>query len=546
MKKINKIKFYTAYLFILISICAKAQAPDWLWAKSAGGNSDDKAFSIASDNTGNLYITGRFTSPSITFGATTLTNPGMFLVKYDASGNILWSKEANGNYSNKGNSVATDYAGNIYVAGSFWSNTISFDTITLTRHDTTSFWANLFLVKYDFSGNVMWAKNTTKGACIANAVITDNLGNIFIAGNGGGDTLVFGPDTLFPASYFDYFVAKYDTTGIPLWVRGISAGGVINDVDGPFIAADKFGNVCVTGGFHNGICVIVTTVLVNQGNDNIYLAKFNGSGNLLWAKRYGASGEDNATSVATDTSGNIYITGFFTSTNITFDAFTLSGYGYKTFMVKLDPGGTAVWAKSAGKLDYPASSKIATGKNGDVYVTGYFFSSALVFTPTDSLVNLGLFLAKYDNSGNFKWARDAIGGSRATSVTIDAAGNPYITGYFVGDTLIFDSTMLLQFPGSDYDIFIAAMNVLTSIEEYKMNKNDLSVFPNPSLGKFYILRDQPEPCRILIYDTIGKEIFSKTVNSGIERIDLSGQPKGIYYITIITDNNTKTKKVIIQ
>jgi type IX secretion system substrate protein/beta-propeller repeat-containing protein len=536
------------FLFLLFSTGSNAQAPSWLWAKSAGGNSDDRAFSIASDNTGNLYITGRFTSPSITFGATTLFNPGMVLVKYDSNGNIIWAKGASGSNYNRGNAVATDNAGNIYVAGYFSSNTISFDTIQLTRNDTTVIWSNLFLVKYDSSGNVIWAKNATKkGSSTANAVTADNLGNIFVAGAAGSDTLVIGPDTLFPGSYYDYFVAKYDTAGNALWARGISAGGFITDVDGPFISADKYGNVCVTGGFHNPTCVIVTTVLVNQGNDNIYLAKFNGAGNLLWAKRYGASGEDNATSIATDTSGNIYITGFFTSTNITFDAFTLPGYGYVVFVVRLDPGGTAVWAKRFGRLDYPASPKIVADKNEDVYVTGYFSSPALVFTLTDSLVNEGLFLAKYDNNGNFKWARDALGGSRATGVTVDVTGNAYITGYFGSDTLIFDSTVLLNDTNFLTDIFIAAINPLTSVAEFNFNLDkNLSVFPNPSSGRFYILTNRNDQGTITIYDMIGKEIVYKIIGPGLQQIDISVQPKGIYFVTVRSGNNNYSKKIIVQ
>jgi hypothetical protein len=306
MKKINKI-FYVTYLFILINQCTNAQTPSWLWAKSAGGDSEDKSLSIASDNSGKLYVTGYSSSPTINFDSSIfLTNSGknMFLAKYDESGNVIWAKGTTGNFANAGNSVATDNAGNIYVAGNFFAfggPTLTFDAITLTH-------PGMFLVKYDAAGNVIWAKDALNQGSNATAVAVDNLGNIFVGGN-LGDTLIIGPDTLL-ASNYHRFVAKFDTAGNPIWARGLETGGNTINVDEPFISADKFGNLYITGGFHNSICVIVTTVLVNQGDDNIYLAKFNGSGNLLWAKRYGASGQDDATSVDTDTSGNIYITGF--------------------------------------------------------------------------------------------------------------------------------------------------------------------------------------------------------------------------------------------
>jgi hypothetical protein len=541
-------KLYVTYLFFLIGVAAYPQAPDWLWAKSAGGKGWDKAYSIASDNAGNLYVTGVYYSPSIIFDTDTFVNPAsMFLVKYDSNGNIIWAKSSTGSNQNYGNCLTTDNTGNVYVAGYFSSNTISFDSIILTRNDTTVIWSNLFLVKYDSAGNVIWAKNATKGSSTANAVTADNLGNIFVAGGAGIDTLVIGPDTLYPNSYYDIFVAKYDTSGNPLWARGISAGGVATDVDPPFIAADKFGNVYVTGPFHNPTCVIVSTILVNQGDDNIYLAKFNGGGNLLWAKRYGASGHDDASSVATDTSGNIYITGSFTSTNITFDSFILSGNGYTGFVVKLNSSGTAQWAKKMDKLYTLANLKVKVNFSEDVFVTGYFNSSALLFTPTDSLVNKGLFLSKYDNNGNFKWARDAIGGNRATDVTVDDVGNPYITGYFSADTLIFDSTVLLNDTTPGFDIFVAAINTLSAVEEYNtQNINDFSVFPNPSQGRFYIKTKGNQSSKILIYDMMGKEKFNKTINHEMEQIDLSSCGKGIYFVTIDADNKRDSRKMIIQ
>jgi hypothetical protein len=495
-------------------------------------------------------VTGIYSSLSISLGTDTLTNPGMFLVKYDATGNVIWAKEATGSNHNYGNCVATDNAGNIYVAGYFSSNTISFDTIQLIRHDTTVIWSNLFLVKYDSSGNVIWAKNTAHGSSTANAVATDNLGNIFITGGVGNDSLVIGTDTLYPSSYYDSFVAKYDAAGNGLWVRGISAGGGAQDVLPPFIATDKYGNVYVTGPFPNPVAVIVSTVFVNQGAGDMYLAKFSSTGNLLWAKSYGASGQDDATSIATDTSGNVYITGFFASTNLTFDTITVHGYGATGFVAKLNSGGTAIWVKQIDNLYAPAPLKVKTNLNADVFVTGYFIpwnSSSLMFTPMDSLVHPGLFLAKYDSNGNYKWARDAIGGGRATSITVDNAGNPFIAGYFGSDSLIFDSTVLLNDTTTSINIFIAAINSLVSIEENNAPyETSLSIFPIPSNGKFYVVTKQHQKRIIIIYDGVGKEIFNTVTDNQIEPIDISAHPPGIYLVKVIEGDKTYSKKIIIQ
>lgn len=101
------------FLFVLISTCANAQTSNWHWAKNAGGNAWDKALSIASDNAGNLYVTGKFNSSSIVFGLDTFINPtisswNMFLVKYDVSGKVIWARRSTGSDYNVGNAVTTD------------------------------------------------------------------------------------------------------------------------------------------------------------------------------------------------------------------------------------------------------------------------------------------------------------------------------------------------------------------------------------------------------------------------------------------------------
>jgi hypothetical protein len=224
----------------------------------------------------------------------------------------------------------------------------------------------------------------------------------------------------------------------------------------------------------------------------------------------------------------------------------LSGNGYTAFVIKLDTGGTAIWAEKFGRLDYPAPPKIAANSNEGVFVVGLFNSPALVFTSSDSLVNPGLFLAKYDTNGNFKWARDAIGGSWATGVSIDSTGNPYITGYFNDDPFIFDATELHD-TTSSLDIFVAAINSVVSVEEINSPaENTISVFPNPSRGKFFILTTRSEPCTVVIYDMMGKEVVSNITAGGIQQINLLAHPQGIYFVTITTEKNKFSRKIVIQ
>ena len=152
-------------ILITSSISTFAQAPDWLWAKGAGGTYNDYTHSIAVDANGNSYVTGYFDSPTITFGSTVLTNANsaggtcdIFIVKYDESGNVLWAKGEGGTSTDYAYSITVDANGNSFITGYFDSPSIIFGSTTLTNADNTGNTGDIFIVKYNTSGNVLWAK----------------------------------------------------------------------------------------------------------------------------------------------------------------------------------------------------------------------------------------------------------------------------------------------------------------------------------------------------------------------------------------------------
>jgi len=538
---------FLAFFLLLCCFTVHAQPPYWQWATMAGGSAQDKALSIAADNSGSIYITGHYVSPSIAFGTDTLTSPAsMFLAKYNANGNPVWARSPSGNNSNFGFSVATDNAGYVYTTGyatnAPWGTTITFGPYTLNK--------GMYLVKYDSSGNVIWARDMVKPGGSGTNLAINPLGNLFMSGDHNGDTLIFGSDTV-PVFYRDY-VAMYDTSGNALWGKGIIATGTgAPDAYGPYLSADKYGNVYAAGGFFEPVGMIDTALMINNGWYDAYLAKFNAAGQVQWVHNYGGSGNSQASSVACDTTGNVYITGFFTDNSITFDTITLTvPSSSHAFIVKFNSSGSALWARKIMWLWGTKPLKVAVDKNNDVYLTGYFGginSPGFLFTPTDSLTNPGLFLAKYDSNGNFKWARDAINGNRSTGVAVGPDGTPYITGYFSTDTLFFDSNVLPHSPANNsFDIYIAAMGSFTGMEESDVNSPfAFSVFPNPGRGQFYIISNVHEPTSVAISDMMGRIVLNQTVKAGLHFMDLTMQPKGIYIVTLRTAKSSSAKKVVL-
>jgi hypothetical protein len=125
-----------------------------LWAKSAGGLEDDRGNNIITDKKGDIYITGWFASTKIVFGKTILTNPGakgtthMFIAKYSAEGNALWSEGASSKGDDWGNGIALDENGNVYLTGGFDGVSIDFSQNKLTNDQSNDCFISRFKNPY--------------------------------------------------------------------------------------------------------------------------------------------------------------------------------------------------------------------------------------------------------------------------------------------------------------------------------------------------------------------------------------------------------------
>jgi len=209
------LKYFLLLLIASVTVQSRAQSPNWAWARSAGGTSDDFGYSVSTDVNGNVLVTGTFGSSSLTFGTTVLTNAGgsdIFIVKYDAGGNLLWAKSAGGTSTDYGYSVSSDANGNVFVTGSFTSPTLTFGTTVLTNPGTY----DIFIVKYDGSGNVLWAKSVGGTSNdYSFSVSSDANGNVFATGYFNSPSLAFGTTILTTMGGWDIFVAKLNgVTGI--------------------------------------------------------------------------------------------------------------------------------------------------------------------------------------------------------------------------------------------------------------------------------------------------------------------------------------------
>jgi len=292
-----------------------------LWGKNVYGMDSDEATQIALDDLGNVWMAGQIRSTSLNFGSGgTVNNVGdnFFLAKYNSSGTFQWVKSSNGPSFDAVTDLAADGKGNVYVTGTFSQNTFKLGSNSFTPKDVDSFFA-----KYTSSGTLSWARQIgNTGDDFANAVVADINDNVWIGGwfNGSQEKLVFGNDTLKNIGLSELFIAKYTTSGNPIWARSANSAGS-EQVER--IATDGFGYVWIAGVFY------ISGDSLKFGNSKLtcatqgphaFIAKYDPNGNDLWglqSKIYGDAVQ-HLTGLGVDNKGLAIIVGDVTNGNCSF------------------------------------------------------------------------------------------------------------------------------------------------------------------------------------------------------------------------------------
>ena len=228
------------------------------------------------------------------------------------------------------------------------------------------------------------------------------------------------------------------------------------------VANDHQGNVYVAGDFWSSSIAFDSITITNAspGMPDIFLARYDSSGNLVWAQGFGGADVDVCWGVAVDLQGNVIIVGQFVSSSLTFGSSTLTCAGQTDiFIVKLSSTGNVLWAKSVGAASSEWAPDVTTDLQNNIYVTGHYYSATLDFGSA-VLTNSGgydSYIAKYDSNGNCDWA---IGfGSddddEAQGLTVDVSGNLWVTGGFESDSIAFGPTTIYNSGSNVPDIFVA-------------------------------------------------------------------------------------------
>jgi hypothetical protein len=318
-----------------VFVAKLTSAGQWLWAVSGGGPYTDNSYGITVDSGGNAYITGALHSISAAFGSTSLSGRnnqgiGLYVAKVTANGAWQWvaiSTQTNPTVVNRGNQLVLDATGNVYVAGIFYSSTLTLGDSTLTNAGSSGAISNdIFVAKLSAAGRWQWAIAAGGSSSdYANELVTDGNGNLYIGGELQSAMMRFGTITLGTPSTSSTaaYVAKLTATGQWQWATqsGLTTGGGSGSAFGRGLAVSADGSTYVTG-FFSGRPRFGTTTLIGISQD-VYVAKLMPSGQWQWALRAGGSGNEIAHGISLDLAGNAYLTGAFSSPTLSFDAITL-------------------------------------------------------------------------------------------------------------------------------------------------------------------------------------------------------------------------------
>jgi hypothetical protein len=376
------------YMYDVVKLVISKQDLTYSWVKTWGGTLPEGAESIVTDSSGNIYIVGYFNGTSDfdpgtgVYNLVTLGGQDAFAMKLDPGGNFIWAKSwgSSNTWGEGCTDIACDGGTGLYITG-YFSGTTDFDPGSGSDTRTAVGKQDNFLMKLDLNGNYQWVRAFGGSEMDYISDISISAANIYICG------------------YFES-TADFDPSG------GTQ-------------------NITSAGGIDSFFC------------------KYDTSGNYLWVKVVGGTSSDLANNICTDSTGNIFLAGYYSDT-VDMDPGTgvdlrASNGVNDCFISRFDSAGNFLWANTFGGYysDYVNAFIVST--SGELYLGGNF-RDTVDFDPgpgeyylASCSANPDAYLSKFDSDGDFVWAK-VWGGvdmnDVVTGIEIGVDSNIYVTGLF--------------------------------------------------------------------------------------------------------------------
>ena len=382
-----------------------------VWAKRFGGNENDHGFSLDISDNGDIYAVGYFEGTAEFDSNTSLNSAGredIFVSKLSSSGMLMWVKRIGGSSTDEANSIAIDQSGDIYVVGRF-VGTVDFDPDSGSETLQSFGGPDAFVLKLSENGEYLWAHDFgASGNEECEVVKIDGENNVVITGSFSGVTdFDPGPQEfeIYGAGLGDPFYLKLDPEGSFIWAKAFRSTGYVYSAD---LDIDKDNNIVAHGFFSGDINFDPDnpgSIIPSIGAEDCFTVKMDSNGTLNWSNIIGGSSIEFGYGVAVDFIGDVYVTGFYYG-DPSFDpggSVSLPSAGIEdTYIVKYDSEGGFVWAKRTGGSSSDAGYGVDISPSGDILVVGSYWGTSDLDPEPDATLNIqsagssDIFILKID------------------------------------------------------------------------------------------------------------------------------------------------------
>jgi gliding motility-associated-like protein len=434
--------------------------PQLTWATFFGGSSFEGPLSLTHDASGNIYTCGYVASAnyptqtnSTYFQGTINGGLDFFITKFSNTGVMVWSTFYGGSSGEFAYGVACDLSGNLFVTGYTQSFDFPVQNSGTFFQGTFAGSSDVFILKFDNSGNRLWA--TYYGGVsqeLSASIGVDATGKVFVCGyTSSANFPTLNSGTFFQGALnggTDAFVLKFDNVGNRLWATYY--GGELSDQFNT-LTLDNSGNLFLAGQTTSQSFPTLNASTffqaANAGSQEACIVKFDNLGNRLWATYFGGSATDAANAIDCDSNGNLFVSGITGSSNFpllnagTFFQGTIGG-GNDAFIIKFNNLGALLWSTYIGGTStegIAANDNLAIDQCNNVFVCFYTSSTGMpvlnacstcYYNPVFSGGFNDQFLTKFSNNGAQIWGTffGGVGGDFREATTVDNNGNFFVAG----------------------------------------------------------------------------------------------------------------------
>ncbi|MDX9853821.1 MAG: T9SS type A sorting domain-containing protein [Tenuifilaceae bacterium] len=554
-----------AVLLPLLFLSLLGFTQEFTWVKSDGSYGDDRIMSCAVDAQGDYLFAGMFTDSIRLSQSILLKSNGkadFYLLKTNSLGEPIWAVcGGGGSFSSEAVGVDTDAQGNIYVAG-YFTDTLKIGATEIYGYKDGK--KDGFIAKLTPTGELVWLKTVV-------GPNDDQFETIEVAGStiyASGrfklsltiDGVTFQSEDSNVGENINPFVVSMSTDGTMNWINKVDCqSGFARAIS---LAANGYLYV----GFELKGTPFLRTVgtsyvqPLKQSNsstaDNYIVALNSQTGAQIWANRMSSNRSEMLYALTSDENSNVLLGGIFQSTvkleSTDGNSATATSKGnFDFYLCKYDASGKLLWSDFQGGTESDVLTSIAVGKNGYIYLTGYFSSSTIQMgnvTVEAALNNINSLILRYTPDGVPSWAKVASSINSSfylNAITYAGEGELILCGSYKGQGTFFEGTALLNEFTTSNVVFSRLSDKTVSVDPVNANGLTVDVYPLPANQLLYFRTpDNVTVSRIRVFNLIGQEMLSVVPQSA--SLSVGGLRPGIYLASFTIGNRVITKKIVVN